>query len=99
VATVPKLIVRIKLGGDAVFGPGKADLLESIDRLGSISAAARKMRMSYRQAWMRSSCRILGIVEQCRPPTLAAVQSSRDSLAGAVGSKSCEISSALGGHL
>jgi molybdate transport system regulatory protein len=35
-----------------VFGPGKADLLESIDRLGSISAAAREMEMSYRQAWM-----------------------------------------------
>src|ERR1041385_2944437 len=51
-ATPPQLVVRIKLGGDGVFGPGKADLLESIDRLGSISAAARAMRMSYRQAWM-----------------------------------------------
>ena len=47
-----QLVVRIKLGGDGVFGPGKAELLESIDRLGSISAAARVMRMSYRQAWM-----------------------------------------------
>ena len=47
-----QLVVRIKLGGDAVFGPGKAELLESIDRLGSLSAAARAMRMSYRQAWM-----------------------------------------------
>jgi len=45
------LVVRIKLGGNRVFGPGKADLLESIERLGSISAAAREMRMSYRQAW------------------------------------------------
>lgn len=48
----PQLIVRIKLGGDGSFGPGKAELLERIDRLGSISAAARAMRMSYRQAWM-----------------------------------------------
>jgi len=46
------LIVRIKLGNGSTFGPGKAELLESIGRLGSISAAARAMRMSYRQAWM-----------------------------------------------
>jgi molybdate transport system regulatory protein len=51
-STPPQLVVRIKLGGDGVFGPGKAELLESIDRLGSISGAARAMRMSYRQAWM-----------------------------------------------
>jgi molybdate transport system regulatory protein len=52
-ATAPALIVRIKLGRGSVLGPGKADLLERIDRLGSISAAAREMRMSYRQAWTR----------------------------------------------
>ena len=46
------LIVRIKLGDGGTFGPGKAELLENIERLGSISAAARKMQMSYRQAWM-----------------------------------------------
>lgn len=34
------------------IGPGKADLLEAIDRTGSISAAARAMRMSYRRAWL-----------------------------------------------
>jgi molybdate transport system regulatory protein len=32
-------------------GPGKIDLLEQIAQLGSISAAARAMRMSYRRAW------------------------------------------------
>jgi molybdate transport system regulatory protein len=32
-------------------GPGKIDLLENIEQLGSISAAARTMRMSYRRAW------------------------------------------------
>lgn len=47
-----RLVLRIKLGGDAIFGPGKAELLESIERLGSLSAATRAMRMSYRQAWM-----------------------------------------------
>ena len=45
------LLVRVKLQGGGVFGPGKAELLEQIGQLGSISAAARAMRMSYRQAW------------------------------------------------
>jgi molybdate transport system regulatory protein len=48
----PKLVVRVKLGGGGILGPGKADLLETIERVGSISAAARQMRMSYRQAWL-----------------------------------------------
>lgn len=34
------------------IGPGKADLLEAIGRTGSISAAGREMRMSYRRAWV-----------------------------------------------
>lgn len=33
------------------MGPGKADLLDAIDRSGSISAAARVMGMSYKRAW------------------------------------------------
>lgn len=34
------------------MGPGKASLLEAIDRTGSISAAARDLGMSYRRAWL-----------------------------------------------
>jgi len=34
------------------MGPGKADLLEAIAQSGSISAAARKLAMSYRRAWL-----------------------------------------------
>jgi molybdate transport system regulatory protein len=34
------------------IGPGKVRLLELIDELGSISAAARAMDMSYRRAWL-----------------------------------------------
>jgi molybdate transport system regulatory protein len=34
------------------IGPGKADLLDAIAQTGSISAAARQMRMSYRRAWI-----------------------------------------------
>lgn len=45
------LIVRIDLGPHGRLGPGKLQLLQKIDDLGSISAAGRAMRMSYRQAW------------------------------------------------
>lgn len=34
------------------MGPGKADLLDAIAATGSISAAGRRMGMSYRRAWM-----------------------------------------------
>ncbi|MFV0644152.1 MAG: winged helix-turn-helix domain-containing protein [Sphingomonadaceae bacterium] len=50
----PKLKVKIQIFCDdeIAFGPGKADLLDAIRAHGSISAAARKMGMSYRRAWM-----------------------------------------------
>lgn len=35
-----------------MIGPGKAELLERIDRCGSIAAAGREMGMSYKRAWM-----------------------------------------------
>ncbi|MEX2518769.1 MAG: LysR family transcriptional regulator [Paracoccaceae bacterium] len=34
-----------------MLGPGKADLLELIAETGSISAAGRRMGMSYKRAW------------------------------------------------
>jgi molybdate transport system regulatory protein len=43
--------VRILIG-EMVLGPGKVDLLESIGRTGSISAAGRELGMSYRRAWL-----------------------------------------------
>ena len=33
------------------IGPGKIDLLEALRDTGSITAAARTMRMSYKRAW------------------------------------------------
>ena len=39
------------MGTEIAFGPGKADLLESIAKTGSISEAARGMDMSYMRAW------------------------------------------------
>lgn len=44
--------IRILAGSAIALGPGKADLLRAIDETGSISAAARRMRMSYRRAWL-----------------------------------------------
>ena len=46
------LKVRLMLGDEIAMGPGKADLLEAIEREGSISAAARALGMSYRRAWL-----------------------------------------------
>ena len=37
--------------GDLRIGPGKVALLEAVDRVGSISGAARALGMSYRRAW------------------------------------------------
>lgn len=45
------LQLRVLLDRTKVFGPGKADLLEHIEATGSISAAARRMRVSYKRAW------------------------------------------------
>ena len=40
------------MSGDQIaLGPGKVDLLESIDKVGSISEAARQNNISYRRAW------------------------------------------------
>lgn len=44
--------IRIYCGEEIAMGPGKADLLEAIDREGSISAAGRAMGMSYRRSWL-----------------------------------------------
>jgi molybdate transport system regulatory protein len=46
-----RLSIRIDLAGGARIGPGKVALLEEIGRSGSISAAGRAMKMSYRRAW------------------------------------------------
>jgi molybdate transport system regulatory protein len=47
-----KMRLRLKFGEIVLLGPGKADLLDAVDRTGSISAAAREMNMSYKRAWM-----------------------------------------------
>ena len=44
--------VRITRGDDIAIGPGKVDLLEAIGETGSITAAAKRLGMSYRRAWL-----------------------------------------------
>jgi molybdate transport system regulatory protein len=46
-----KLKVMLFCGDVTAIGPGKAELLEAIEREGSISAGGRAMGMSYRRAW------------------------------------------------
>lgn len=46
-----RLTLRIDLSTGSI-GPGKVRLLELVGESGSISAAGREMKMSYRRAWM-----------------------------------------------
>jgi len=46
-----RLNIRIDLSGGLRIGPGKVAVLEEIARSGSISAAGRALRMSYRRTW------------------------------------------------
>src|SRR5258708_34668845 len=44
--------IRVDLATLGAVGPGKIRLLEFVDETGSISAAGRAMKMSYRRAWL-----------------------------------------------
>jgi molybdate transport system regulatory protein len=48
--SLPRVRLQIKQG--TALGPGKAALLEALERTGSISAAGRELNMSYRRAWL-----------------------------------------------
>ena len=50
--TETRLSLRIDLANGSRLGPGKVQLLESVKRCASISAAAREQGMSYRRAWL-----------------------------------------------
>jgi molybdate transport system regulatory protein len=49
---VAQFRLRIKYGEEIAIGPGKIAILEAIAETGSISAAGRKLGMSYRRAWL-----------------------------------------------
>ena len=43
--------LRILLGKQIALGPGKVTLLEALHETGSITAAAKRLKMSYMRAW------------------------------------------------
>lgn len=47
-----KVNVQILRGVEPAIGPGKALVLDAIERTGSISAAGRDLKMSYRRIWL-----------------------------------------------
>lgn len=60
--------IRILFGPEIAIGPGKVALLNAIQETGSISAAARRMGMSYRRAWT-----LVDTMNRCfREPVVAA---------------------------
>jgi molybdate transport system regulatory protein len=52
-ASGPRLLPRLRVidGETIVLGPGKADLLDAVERLGSLRDAADEIGMSYMRAW------------------------------------------------
>jgi molybdate transport system regulatory protein len=47
-----RLVLRLHFDAENRIGPGKIELLEQIERTGSISSAGRAMKMPYRRAWL-----------------------------------------------
>jgi molybdate transport system regulatory protein len=43
----------VDASGNVIFGMGRVKILEAIDRVGSINAAAKELKMSYRAVWGR----------------------------------------------
>ncbi len=59
----PGVKLWLSLSGEGVFGHGKWQLLDAINRKGSLQAAADSLGISYRKAWgdLRKAERALGI--------------------------------------
>lgn len=74
-----KIHVRILSENEIAFGPGKAELLEAIQRTGSISQAAKSMNMSYRRAWQ-----LVDTMNQCFRSNLVETQTGGTHGGGAV---------------
>ena len=49
---VVNLRIRVMVGDTIAVGPGKIALLEALQEMHSISAAAKSLGMSYRRAWL-----------------------------------------------
>jgi len=73
-----RLTLRVDFGDQRAVGPGKIRLLELIDEHGSIAAAGRAMRMSYRRAWL-----LIDNLNQCFRQPLVQKQMGGDGGGGA----------------
>jgi molybdate transport system regulatory protein len=73
-----RLTLRVDFGDQRAVGPGKIRLLELIDKHGSIAAAGRAMRMSYRRAWL-----LIDNLNQCFRKPLVQKQMGGDGGGGA----------------
>jgi len=49
----PRLEILVEAGGIVIGGKGLAELLEEIEKSGSLRKAAAKMNMNYKRAWMK----------------------------------------------
>lgn len=58
-----KFKIWIEKSGGVAFAEGRKMLLEAVDRLGSLNAAAKELGMSYRAAWgkVKATEKVLGI--------------------------------------
>jgi molybdate transport system regulatory protein len=50
---IPKVKVWLEQGGDYAFGLGIAEILQAVERTGSIKHAAAEVGKSYRHIWSR----------------------------------------------
>lgn len=78
----PRAKIRISFGQYIAMGPGKADLLEAIQECGSISGAAKRMKMSYRRAW-----ELVDVMNKCFKSPLVEISHGGTHGGGAVVSK------------
>jgi molybdate transport system regulatory protein len=66
--------LRVRVGNEIAFGPGKADLLSAIATTGSLVAAAKQLSMSYMRAWM-----LLQTMNHCfRSPLVTTIRGGRE---------------------
>jgi molybdate transport system regulatory protein len=73
-----KLKLQLMCGEEIAMGPGKAELLRQIERVGSIAGAGRAMGMSYRRAWL-----LVDTMNRCFRDTLVDAHPGSGSKAGA----------------
>jgi molybdate transport system regulatory protein len=62
VPLAPRVKVWLEVGGDYAFGLGVSDILQAVDRAGSIKRAAADLGKSYRHVWgrVKQAERVLG---------------------------------------